>query len=135
MKGEQIFDNKFDYHASVLASPLPFRLGVNIFGKSFSDWRFRLGRAQYRTRDLPVFDEPLDAMQGNLVTSIRDIFNQGVERAMRENVYNREQFRDTVAEEEELTFEEQMELEAELIALETDLQTAELEAEIDALFN
>ena len=135
LKGEQIFENKFDYHASVLSSPLPFRLGVNIFGKDFKDWRFRLGRAQYRNRNLPVFDASLDEMQLNLASSIRDIFAKGVERAMRETAFRREQLDATDDGGEELSFEEQMDLEAQIIALETDIQTAELEAEIGALFN
>ena len=135
LKGEQIFENRFDYHASVLTSPLPFRLGVNFFGKDFADWRFRLGRAQYRNRQLPVFDESLDAMQLNLASSIRDIFTKGVDRAMRENAYRREQLNESDDGGEDLTFEEQMELEAQIIELETDLQTAELEAEIEALFD
>ena len=135
LKGEQIFENKFDYHASVLSSPLPFRLGVNIFGKDFRDWRFRLGRAQYRNRNLPVFDTSLDEMQLNLASSIRDIFAKGVDRAMRETAFRREQLDASDDGGEELGFEEQMDLEAQIIALETDIQTAELEAEIDALFN
>ena len=43
----------FDYHISVLKSPIPFRLGVNIFG-TLDKFKFRIGRARYKSENLPV---------------------------------------------------------------------------------
>jgi len=84
LSGLQSFDQNFDYHVSVLRSPLPFRFGVDIFG-SFDDWRYRIGKARYRNTHVPVYTARIDTLQYNLVQSIHDIFSRGVETAVRQN--------------------------------------------------
>lgn len=88
MSGMQNFDQTFRYHVSVLKSPIPFRFGINIFG-NFDDWKYRIGKAQYKNTDVPVFTAQLDTMQMNLVTSIHNIFSKGVNAAIRQNTHDR----------------------------------------------
>ena len=84
MSGLQNFDQSFKYHVSVLKSPVPFRFGINIFG-NFDKWKFRIGKAQYKSTNVPVFTAQIDAMQMNLVSSIHNIFTKGVELAVKQN--------------------------------------------------
>ena len=88
MSGIQNFDQSFQYHVSVLKSPLPFRIGINLWG-NFDDWRYSIVRAKYRNANVPVFTAQIDQMQGNLVESIHNIFSKGVERALAQNVAQR----------------------------------------------
>lgn len=84
MSGLQNFDQTFKYHVSVLKSPIPFRFGINIFG-NFDDWKYRIGKAQYKNTNVPVFTAQIDTMQMNLVNSIHNIFAKGVDLAVRQN--------------------------------------------------
>ena len=84
MSGLQNFDQTFRYHVSVLKSPIPFRFGINIFG-SFDDWKYRIGKAQYKNTNVPVFTAQIDTLQMNLVSSIHNIFSKGVDLAIRQN--------------------------------------------------
>ena len=89
MSGIQNFDQSFDYHLSVLKSPLPFRFGVNVFG-NFDDWNYRIGKARYKNTDVPVFTTRIETLQYNLVHSIHDIFSRGVDAAVRQTRTERE---------------------------------------------
>lgn len=83
LSGVQSFDQSFDYHLSVLKSPLPFRFGINVFG-DFGNWHYRIGKARYKSTDVPVFTTRIDTLQYNLVNSIHDIFVRGVDAAVRQ---------------------------------------------------
>lgn len=82
MSGLQGLDTNFDYHVSVLKSPLPFRFGVDLFG-NFDDWKWKLVRPRYKDANVPVFTKELNDVQLNLVTSIHDIFTRSVDEVMR----------------------------------------------------
>lgn len=84
MSGVQNLDSSFKYHVSVIESPLPFRVGIDLSG-NFDDFRFRIGRPKYKSADVPVFSQVIDETRINLRESIRDIFRQGIDRAVREN--------------------------------------------------
>ncbi len=84
MSGMQNFDQTFKYHVSVIKSPVPFRFGINIFG-NFDNWKYRLGKAQYKSTNVPVFTSQIDTLQMNLVSSIHNIFNKGVDLAVKQN--------------------------------------------------
>ncbi len=84
MSGMQNFDQTFKYHVSVIKSPVPFRFGINIFG-NFDNWKYRLGKAKYKSTNVPVFTSQIDTLQMNLVNSIHNIFNKGVEMAVKQN--------------------------------------------------
>ena len=84
LSGLQDFDQSFKYHISVLRSPIPFRFGINLTG-NFDDWKIRLSKAKYKNENVPVFTKQLDTMQVNLVNSIHNIFQRGVEAALAQN--------------------------------------------------
>lgn len=88
MSGLQNFDQTFKYHVSVLKSPIPFRFGINIFG-NFDNWKYRIGKAQYKNTKVPVFTAQIDTLQMNLVRSIHNIFTKGVDLAVKQNVQMR----------------------------------------------
>ncbi len=84
MSGMQNFDQSFNYHVSVLKSPVPFRFGINLTG-NFDKWKYRICKAKYKTTDVPVFTSLIDTMQLNLVQSIHNIFSKGVDLAVKQN--------------------------------------------------
>ena len=84
MSGVQNLDSSFKYHVSVIESPLPFRVGIDLSG-NFDDFSFRIGRPKYKSADVPVFSQVIDETRINLRESIRDIFRQGIDRAVSEN--------------------------------------------------
>ncbi|MCQ2147533.1 MAG: AsmA-like C-terminal region-containing protein, partial [Bacteroidales bacterium] len=45
LSGLQNLDDDFQYHVSVLKSPIPFRFGINLFG-NFDKWKWRLSKAK-----------------------------------------------------------------------------------------
>ena len=47
--------------------------------------KFRLGKAKYKSTQVPVFSSVIDTTKINLVNSIRGIFEKGVEAAISEN--------------------------------------------------
>ena len=64
----------FDYHISVLKSPVPIRMGINING-NLDDFKFKLGKAQYKNTDLPVYSNVIDSTRLGLLEKIRNIHN------------------------------------------------------------
>lgn len=85
MAGVQRLDKSFNYHVSLIKSPLLVKLGANFYGPDFDDMHFKIGKALYRNPQVPVFSEVIDTTHLNLRSSIRNIFDKGVERAVREN--------------------------------------------------
>lgn len=83
--GIQNLDRKFDYHISVLRSPLLVRFGLNAWGQDFDDIHYGLGKARYLNAQVPVYSKQLDTVQYSLVAAIHNVFELGVERALREN--------------------------------------------------
>lgn len=84
MSGIQNLDTSFKYHVSVIDSPIPFRLGIDLSG-NFEDFKFRIGKAKYKSADIPVFSSVIDQTRVNLRESIQNIFQHGVDKAVREN--------------------------------------------------
>ena len=84
LDGVQAFDQNFKYHVAAIKSPIPFGFGVNL-GGTFSDWRWKLGKAKFKSTKIPLFDEEIDGVRLNLVGSIHNIFNRGVEQALLQN--------------------------------------------------
>lgn len=84
LRGMQGFDGSMYYHASVLRSPFLLRFGINLFG-TWDKWRFRLGFAKYRNGQLPQFSKELDAVELNILKSIKDVYTSGVENVRRYN--------------------------------------------------
>lgn len=84
MSGVQNLDRTFKYHVSIIRSPLLVRFGVDLTG-NFDDFKFKIGKAKYKDKNVPVFSAVVDQASLNLSNSIRDIFNKGVDEAVREN--------------------------------------------------
>lgn len=74
--GVHNLDMSFKYHLSVIKSPLPMRLGVNVSG-TFDDMKIRLGKVKYKDANVPSFTKVIDESRLNLRHNIVDIFNRG----------------------------------------------------------
>ena len=85
MSGIQNLDMSFKYHVSVLKSPFLIRLGLDLYGDDFDNMKFKIGRAKYKNSNIPVYSTVIDDTKINLMTSIRQIFERGVENAIRAN--------------------------------------------------
>ncbi len=82
--GLQNFDQNFKYHLSAIKSPLPFKFGINLKG-TFEDWKWRLGKTKYKSREIPLFDDQVNGLMLNLTNAIHNIFEKGVEQAIKQN--------------------------------------------------
>lgn len=83
--GTQHLSSEFDYHVSVIKSPLILKFGLNVWGQDFDHIKYGLGRARYRSANVPVFTQELNNVQYNLIGAIHNIFDAGVEKALEEN--------------------------------------------------
>ena len=134
MSGIQNLDMSFKYHVSVLKSPFLFRIGINLFGDDFDNMKFKIGKAQYKNTNIPVFSSVIDDTKINLINSIRGIFKKGVEAAFAENINqqkaidlekSRMGYENAAAKElEPLSEKEQEQMEAEEAAQEETAQEA-----------
>ena len=77
--GVQNLDMSFDYHISILKSPLPFKAGLNIRG-TLDDMRFGIGRAKYKNAVTPVETRRIDSLRLNLSDEITRRFRSASER-------------------------------------------------------
>ena len=77
--GVQNLDMSFDYHISILKSPLPFKAGLNIRG-TLDDMRFGIGRAKYKDAVTPVETRRIDSLRLNLSDEITRRFKSASER-------------------------------------------------------
>ncbi len=81
--GTQNLDMTFDYHITVLKSPLPFKLGLNVTGSS-EKMKIRLAKAKYKDLFTPAKEQDLtktkinirQEMDRKLKKSIEDIILQ-----------------------------------------------------------
>ena len=85
MSGIQNLDMSFKYHVSVIKCPFLIRLGIDLSGPDFDHMKFRIGKAKYKNMKIPVFSTVIDDTKINLLTSIKGIFEKGVEAAVMEN--------------------------------------------------
>ena len=51
-------------------------------GGNFDAWKWKFGKAKFKSTKIPLFDNEIDDVRLNLVNSIHNIFNRGVEQAM-----------------------------------------------------
>ena len=83
--GVQHFDESFNYHLSVIKSPLLVKLGLNAWGSDFKHIKYSVGSPLYRSPNVPVFTKQIDTVHYSLLASIHNIFDIGVERAIAQN--------------------------------------------------
>jgi len=83
ISGVHNLDMTFNYHISVLQSPIPFRLGINLKGDldDMSKMKFGLGKAKYKDTNLPSYVTIIDTTRLNLRTQIDNFIHQGVDLA------------------------------------------------------
>jgi len=81
VSGTQNLDLSFKYHISVLHSPIPFRIGLNITGTP-DDMHFRIGKCLYKNENVPVYTAVLDSARVNLGEQIKGVFRNGVESTL-----------------------------------------------------
>lgn len=79
--GTQLLDSNFNYHISVLKSPMILRFGVNAWGPDFDHVHFGVGKAKFKSANVPVYTKQLDDVKYSLVVAIHDIFEKGVQNA------------------------------------------------------
>lgn len=140
LKGLQSFDGSFDYHISIIDSPLPFKFGLNLMGDS-SDWKYSIGKALYKSKELPHLRPMVDQMQEGLKSSILNVFDKGVFSVLRSNLTNRKSLEARLEEEnkvlesedELLTSEEALMVESMQVEMEIEAEEDELQKEIDEL--
>lgn len=85
LSGKHNLDQSFRYHASIIRSPMVFKVGVDMYGPNFENMKFKIGKPKYKNTKVPVFTEVIDRTRINLAESIRGIFEKGVEAAVKEN--------------------------------------------------
>lgn len=85
LSGIQNLDMSYRYHASLIKSPFLVKLGVDVYGEDFDNMKFRIGKAKYRSVDIPVFSAVVDQTKINLAKSIHSIFEKGVDAAISDN--------------------------------------------------
>ena len=113
--GEHNLDMSFKYHLSVIKSPLPMRLGINVSG-TFDDMKFRLGKPLYKDANVPSYTQVIDESRINLRNSLNDIFKKGSHDITRLEVVKRNEKINQalqIKESEELSEEEKKALEKE----------------------
>lgn len=76
VSGVHKMDMNFNYHISVLKSPIPFRLGIDIFG-NLDDFDFKITKARYKDANLPTRVELIEDTRLNLRNYIREVFLRG----------------------------------------------------------
>lgn len=77
--GRHNLDMTYDYHLSLTESPLPFRLGVNVFTKP-KGMKIRLAKCKYAADYKPGKQYVVDAKQRELRAIIRDALTANVNR-------------------------------------------------------
>lgn len=86
MSGIQNLDMSYRYHASVIKSPLPVKMGIDVYGQDFDNMKFKIGKAKYKSSEIPVFSTVIDQTQINLRKAIKGIFDKGIDAAMNESI-------------------------------------------------
>ena len=61
------------------------KFGLNAWGPDFDHIHYGLGKAKYRSANVPVYTKELNTVQYNLIGAIHNIFDAGVEKALEEN--------------------------------------------------
>jgi len=80
LSGIHNLDMTFNYHISVLQSPLGFRFGINLKG-NLDNIKFGIGKAKYKDTELPTYVTVIDTTRLNLRKQIDNFIRQGVDIA------------------------------------------------------
>ena len=81
----------FNYHVSVLKSPLPFKFGLTVKGNA-DDMKIRVGKAKFKENMAGTRVAIVDTTRVNLLNQIENVFRRGVASARLGNLdVNRDQ--------------------------------------------
>lgn len=75
VSGTHNLDMNFNYHISVLRSPIPFRLGVDVTG-TLDDYHIKVGKCLYTNENIPSFSYKIDSVRLNLRDIITGHFTE-----------------------------------------------------------
>ena len=78
MGGEHKIDMTCNYQISVLKSPVPFKLGVDIYG-SLEKMKFKITKAKYKDLFIPSKRAKVDSAQINVKNQIRKMLQSARE--------------------------------------------------------
>lgn len=132
LSGVQNMDMSFRYHASLIKSPFLIKVGMDVYGEDFDNMKFKIGKPKYKSREVPVFSTVIDNTKINLVESMRNVFDKGVDAILRESAAHRaiEEHKKKIGyvqavdqKMEELSADEQKQLEADQQAENTNGQS------------
>jgi hypothetical protein len=84
MSGIQDVSSDFNYHISVIKSPVLIKFGVDLWG-NFDDWKFSLCKPRYKSLNVPAFSTVIDEGRISLSRSISSIFNIGADQVISDN--------------------------------------------------
>ncbi len=70
----------FNYHISVLKSPLPFKFGITVKGNA-DDYKIRFGGAKFKDNMIAESVSVVDTARVNLVQQIENVFRRGVQNS------------------------------------------------------
>lgn len=80
VSGSNDLNFNFDYHISVLKSPLPFKFGVNVKGNP-DKYKVRLGGAKYKEGQAIEQVSIVDTARVNLINQLEGVFRRGVDQS------------------------------------------------------
>ena len=78
--GTHNLDMTFNYHVSVLKSPVPFKLGIDITG-NLDDFKYKITKCKYKDIFKPAKQAELDSTRKNIRKDIRDAIRKQIEEA------------------------------------------------------
>jgi hypothetical protein len=73
--GTHNLDMTFNYHVSVLKSPVPFKLGIDITG-NLDDFKFKVTKCKYKDLFQPAKQAELDSTRTNIRKTLQDAVRQ-----------------------------------------------------------
>ena len=80
--GTNDFNMNYDFHVSILKSPIPFKFGVNISGNA-DDMKIRLGKAKLKENEVARTTMITDTTKVNLFRQMNEMFRKGAEAALK----------------------------------------------------
>lgn len=75
--GTHNLDMTFDYHVSVLKSPVPFKLGIDVTG-NLDNFKYKIVKCRYKDIFQPAKQKELDPTPSNLRAQIREYIRQQI---------------------------------------------------------
>ncbi len=73
--GKHNIDMTYDYHVSLLKSPIPFNVGVDIKG-NMEDFKFRITKAKYKDMKKSVRQSPVDSAGVSVRQRIKEVLHE-----------------------------------------------------------